>query len=215
MRFKLSSILFILFAFVANTGFSQTGNDTILFINGNTIITTVTEIIKSTDTTNGFINFINPKKTKKIKTVNEEQVFSITNSKGEELIYKYDTLAENEFTIEEMRYYIRGEQDAAKVIKGKGGFATNLIVSAAAGVTGSFLSPLVPFVAVGLLGILKVKIKEGSVSNPEYLKHEAYLQGYENEGKRKRKISTFLGGGIGLILGIIGTSIVLKVNEDE
>ncbi len=214
MRLKLSGYLILLFSFVAHFGFSQTGNDTILFINGDVIITTVTEIIRPTDTTNGFISFTKPKKPTKTKTVDYDRVFSITSSKGEELIYAYDTLEGNEHTVEEMRYFIKGEQDAAKAIKGNGGLITNFVLSTAACATGSFLSPIVPFAVSGILGLRKVKIKEGSVSNPEYLNHEAYLEGYEHEGKRKRKVKGLLGGTVGLVVGI-GTSIVLKANGDE
>jgi hypothetical protein len=38
--------------------------------------------------------------------------------------------------------------------------------------------------------------------------------GYEKEGKRKRKIKSILGGGIGLIVGL-GTSVILKANGDQ
>ncbi len=208
MRSKVSTIFIVMLGFIANISFSQNGNDTVLFINGNKIITTVT------DTTNGLITFKNPKKPKKFKTVDNDDVFSITNGKGEEIIYAYDTLTGNELTVEEMRYYIAGQQDARRVIKGRVGFWTNLLVSAGAGATGSFLTPIVPFAVAGILGLPKVKIKEGSVSKPEYANQDAYLMGYEKEGKRKRKIKSILGGGIGLIVGL-GTSVILKANGDQ
>ncbi len=205
MQVKLSTVFFV---FIANISVSQNGNDTILFINGNTVITTVT------DTTNGLISFIKPKKSKKIKTVDNDNVFSITNSKGTEIIYIYDTLTGNDLTVDEMRYYIRGEQDARKVIKGRAGFWTNLIVSTGACATGNFLTPIVPFAVAGLLGLPRVQIQEGSVSNPEYLNHDAYLMGYEREGRRKRKVKALLGGSIGLVVGI-GTSFILKATGNQ
>ncbi len=124
-----------------------------------------------------------------------------------------DTLG-NELSVEEMRYYIAGQQDARKAIKGRGGFWCNMLVSAGAGVTGSFLTPVVPFAVAGLLGLPHVKVKDGTASNPEYLKQDAYLMGYEHEGKRKRKLKAIIGGGIGLIIGL-GTSVILKATDNE
>jgi hypothetical protein len=214
MKLKLFTFFLVIFWLSANKSFSQSGTDTILFINGTTVITAVTEIVKATDSTEGLVSFVNPKKTKKIKTVDSDRIFSITNSKGESLIYNYDTLDGNEMTVDEMRYFIRGQQDARKVIKGWGGMSANFLLSLGAGATGSFLTPVVPFAVAGLLGLPSVKTKKGSVSNPEYLSHDAYLEGYEREGKRKRKVKSLLGGTVGLVLGL-GASIVLKANGDE
>lgn len=154
-----------------------------------------------------------PQKLRKSKTVDSDRIFSITTKDGECLVYVQDTLG-NELSLEEMRYYIAGQQDARKAIKGRGGFWANMAVSAGAGVTGSFLTPVVPFAVAGLLGLPRVKIKEGSVTNPESLNHDAYLMGYEHEGKRKRKLKALIGGGIGLFIGF-GTSIILKATGDE
>lgn len=207
MQLNLYIFLILLIGFTANTGFSQNGNDTILFINGDIVITTVT------DTTQGLISFKKPEKFTKIKTVDSDRVFSITNSKGESLIYGYDTLG-NELTVEEMRYYIRGQQDARKAIKGYGGLAINALLSLGAGATGSFIVPVVPFAVAGLLGLPHVKVKKGTASSPECLNQDAYLEGYEHEGKRKRKIRSLVGGTVGLAIGL-GASIVLKANGNE
>lgn len=206
MHLKLTTILIVLLGFIVAKGFSQNG-DTILFINGTTVISTIT------DTTNGLTTYIHPKKPKKSKTVDSDHIFSVTNKDGEHLVYMQDTLG-NELTIEEMRYFIRGQQDARKVINGRGGFAVNFLLSLGAGATGSFLTPIVPFAVAGLLGLPSVKIKNGSASNPEYLSHDSYLMGYEREGKRKRKIRSLLGGSIGLVVGL-GTAVILKKNGDE
>lgn len=207
MYLKLSIIFIVLLGFTAKKGFTQNGNDTILFINGTTVVSTIT------DTANGLTTYVHPKKPQKSKTVDSDRIFSVTNKGGERLVYKQDTLG-NELTVEEMRYYIAGQKDARKAIKGRGGFWTNMAVSAGAGITGSFLTPIVPFAVAGLLGLPHVKIKEGSVSDPENKNHDAYLMGYDHEGKRKRKVKALIGGGIGLFVGL-GTSFILKATGDE
>lgn len=207
MHIKLSILFIVLFGCVANKSFSQNSNDTLLFINGTRVISTIT------DTANGLTTYIHPKKPKKSKTVDSDRIFSVTNKEGERLVYKQDTVG-NELTVEEMRYYIAGQQDARKAIKGRGGFWTNMALSAGAGVTGSFLTPIVPFAVAGLLGLPRVKIKAGSVTNPESANQDAYMMGYEHEGKRKRKVKALIGGGIGLFIGL-GTSVILKASGDE
>ncbi len=201
----LSTIAFLLIAFV---GFSQTGTDTIVLLNGSSVITNII------DTTNGSVSFKNPKKSKKNSVIENDRIFSINNSKGETIIYTYDTILGNEFTIDEMRYFIRGEQDAQKGFKARGAFWGNLAVGAGAGATGLFFSPIAPFAFSALVGIPKIKIKKKTVSNPDYLNHDAYLMGYERVARKKRQLRSLLSGGIGLGLGL-GTSFILKNNNAE
>ena len=182
--------IFLLFILsLSKTGFSQTGKDTILLLNGNVIIANVI------DTTNGVTSIKNPKDSLKNIIVENDRIFSISNQNGESIMYVYDTVLGNEFTIDEMRYFICGEQDAEKGFKPRGAFWGNMVLGAAAGVTGSFFCPLPPFAFVALSGLPKVKIKHSSVSNIDYLKHDTYLMGYERVGRKMRKTSSLVGGG--------------------
>lgn len=201
-------ILFSLQFFFSKNGASQNGNDTILLLNGGIVITTVI------DTTNGTTVFKNPKNQMKTFAIENDRIFSISNSKGEFIIYEYDTIVGNEFTIDEMRYFIRGEQDAQKSFKARGAFWGNILIGAGAGVTGSLLSPIVPFAFSALVGLPKIKIKKKGVSNLEYLNHETYLMGYERVARKKRKIKSLIGGGVGLGVGL-GTYFILKANNAE
>lgn len=201
----LSIIAIMLFAIPA---FSQSGNDTILLLNGTTIITNII------DTTNASVSFKNPKHPKKNIVIENDRIFSIRNNNGETLIYSYDTILGNEFTIEEMRYFIRGEQDAQKGFKARGAFWGNLFVGAGAGLTGFFFCPIAPFAFTALSGVPKVKIKKGTVSDPECLNHPEYLMGYQRVGDKKRQLRSLVSGGIGLGVGL-GTFFVLKNNNAE
>ena len=77
------------------------------------------------DTLNGVTTLKNPKDSTKNIIVENDRIFSITNASGESIMYVYDTLIGNEFTIDEMRYFILGEQDAEKGFKAKGAFWIN------------------------------------------------------------------------------------------
>lgn len=197
-------LLFSLFLFLlVKFSVSQSPKDTIVLLNGNKF---VAEVI---DTTNGVTSIKDPKRGNKNFIIENDRIFSITDSTGEHIMYVYDTLIGNEFTIQEMRYFILGERDAEKGFKARGALFGNMALGAAAGVTGYFLCPLPPFAFTAFSGLPKVKIKHSTVSNIEYLKQEPYLMGYERVARKKRKIKSLIGGGIGLGVGL-GTFFVLQ-----
>jgi hypothetical protein len=205
---SFSTLLLIALLLFSKNTFSQADKDTILLLNGSILIANVI------DTTNGVTSIKNPKDSLKNIIIENDRIFSISNKKGESIMYVYDTVLGNEFTIDEMRYFICGEQDAEKGFKAKGAFWGNVLIGAAAGVTGSFFCPLPPFAFTALSGLPKINIKHNTVKNIEYLKHDTYLMGYERVGKKKRKISSLIGGGIGLGVGI-GTAIILHQTKND
>lgn len=209
MRNLLLLLLFLCsFIIKAQNTTKEVFKDTVLLLNGNTIIT------KVIDTTKGVTVMINPKKPDKRLMIDNERIFSIKNDTSETIMYVYDSLIGNEFTVDEMRYFMRGEQDAEAGFKARGAFYGNMALSAGAGVTGSFLSPIVPFVFAALVGIPKVKIKHSTVRDLNDLKHGPYLMGYERVARKKRKLRSLFGGGIGLAVGL-GTYGVLKATGNE
>lgn len=198
----------ILMMLLAKNGISQNGKDTILLLNGNVVTGTVI------DTTNGITSLKNPKDSLKNIIIENDRIFSISNPQGESVMYAFDSLIGNEFTIDEMRYFIKGEQDAEKGFKARGAFWTNMALGAAGAVTGSFLCPLPPFAFTALSGLPKVKIKHKTVSNMEYLTHDTYIMGYERVARKKRKTGSLLGGGIGIGVGL-GTFFILQGTNNE
>ncbi len=204
----MSKRLFFTF-FVSFLSFSIYGQkDTILLLNGTVIISEVV------DTTNGVTTIRDTKKPGRNMVIENDRIFSIKNTTGEHVIYAYDSIIGNEFSEEEMRYFIKGEQDAEKGFKARGALYGNLALGFASGVTGSFFCPIPPFAFIAMSGLPKVKIKHATVSNMEYLKQEAYLMGYERVARKKRKFQSMIGGGAGLVVGL-GTFGVLKATGNE
>jgi hypothetical protein len=201
-------LLFFLFSAFSVGSSAQTGKDTIVLLNGSVFYATVI------DTTGGVTSIKSKKNPDKNIIIENDRIFSIIDSTGEHLMYAYDTTLGNEFTIPEMRYFILGEQDAEKGFKANGAFFGNLALGAAAGVTGYFLCPIPPFAFTAFSGLPKVKIKHSTVSNLEYLKQETYLMGYERVARKKRKIRSLIGGGIGLGVGL-GTFFILKSTGND
>jgi hypothetical protein len=206
----LRSFLVAAFAIfiVAGKASAQDNKDTLVMLNGDVVVCTVL------DTTNGMTSIKNPKNPRKNILIENDRIFSINNQNGESVLYTYDTLIGNEFTIDEMRYFMRGEQDADKNFKANGCLAIGAAVGVLSGFTGSFFCPIPPFAFTALSGLPKVKIKLSTVSNPDYLKHDTYLMGYERVARKKRKLKSLIGGGLGLIVGF-GTYEGLKESGND
>ncbi len=203
-----SSIIAFATICISFISIAQEQKDTLLLLNGTTIISTIV------DTTNGVTTIKDLKKPGKNIVIENDRIFSIKNASGEQVLYVYDTIIGNEFTEEEMRYYIKGEQDAEKGFKSPGALYGNLALGLASGLTGSFFCPIPPFAFIALSGLPKVKIKHSTVSNIEYLKQDAYIIGYERVARKKRKFQSMIGGGVGLVVGL-GTYGVLKSTGNE
>jgi len=193
--------------FIQNT-YSQNFNDTILMLNGNIILTNV---IESNDS---LTRIVNPKKLTKNIIIENDRIFSIKNKTRERIIYEYDSVRGNDLTVDEMRYFILGEQDAQKGFKPRGALIGGIIIGAASGITGSFLSPIPPFAFSSLVGIPRVKVNRRVCSNPDLVHKEAYLLGYERVAIKKRRVQSLVGGGAGLIAGLVSWGI-LKGNGVE
>ncbi len=180
------------------------GLDTILLMDGNSIVCTVN------DSLTGAIHYLKSAKSKREKVVDYEDVFSISDTLGEWMLYEQDTLG-NDYTESEMRYFIYGQQDARNGNYARVPFAVNVVLSAAAGVFGvpglasNFWTLPMPFIVTGVSALRpnKIRVKEQYVSDLDYYNEPTYIQGYRVEAQRKRKVSAMIGGGIGLIGGLI------------
>lgn len=194
---------------LANSLFSQEKKDTILLLNGDLIPCKVIRVDNDNVVMKESENVVRE------FNIDRERIFSYsTTASGEHILYTYDTLQGNYFTIDEMRYFIRGEQDGKKGFKARPPFYTNLLIGAAGGITGSFFFPIPAFTFAILVGIPKVKINKNTVRRPEDLNHIPYIMGYERMARRNRKIQALVGGGIGIVAGL-GTFLILQASEKQ
>jgi hypothetical protein len=197
-------LLFVLLCYgtftrAQNTMPPSDSKDSILLNNGRYI---VAHII---DTTSFSVEIIKPNSRKK-KSIGilKENIFSIKfGATGKESVfYVYDTVAGNDFTVEEARRFIAGEQDAQNGYGALGTSAGGFVIGVASGTVLSFFAVIPPFIYGGLMSYKHVKIRHKSVKNLENVKHDAYLYGYSLVARRKRTIRAFLWGGIGVVVGI-------------
>ncbi len=134
-----------------------------------------------------------------------ENVFSVTDSLGRERIwYFHDTVFGNELTVQEMRWFIKGEQDARAAYRPRiatwGGFVFGAGASIAANleVNALFLPPV--YAAAMILP--RVHVTRGSLSDP-YLEGEPnYAYGYAKVGRTKRVVRSLLSTAAGIAVGV-------------
>lgn len=181
-------------------GYGQDKADTILFNSGRTLAAHVL------DTSGDKITIEKPKSSrhKKIE-IDRDQVFSIRyGSTGKEVVvYIYDTLIGNDYTIPEARLFIAGEQDAQKGFHAIGTSIGAFLVGAGSGfVTFSLIAFGPPFIYTGIMSYPRIKIRHKSVSNLSNVKADPYLYGYDNVARRKRTLRSLLWGSIGLVVGL-------------
>lgn len=202
---KISILLLFAISFSINCFSQNLPKDTIHLMNGELITGEVT------DTAAAGVKVKAQKKNRvKDMTIEGERIFSIKFNNGEEKIYYYqDTLVGNYLSIDEAKYFILGEQDAEKYYHARTTFAGGVLVGAASGCLGSLLSFVPPFAYAAGVAVPKIKIKN-AVTNPEFLKQDSYIMGYERVAKRKRTLGALYGSLIGLAAGFTAYGLFIR-----
>lgn len=204
MKLIVKSTFVFIFIFLLISKKSK-AQDEVLFISGD--YSTV-KVLDTMDYKKIIVNRTKKNGNIKKQTLFKEDIYSIRYDGSKEVvIYKQDTLEGEYFTPQEMRIYIQGEQDAAKGFKPVG----CAIGAGVAGLTGGlflgFFSPLLPAAYTVVAGsrLFWIKIKRKNVSNEAYLEEEVYKLGYEKEARNKRIQQSLIWGGVGVVLGAVGS----------
>ncbi|MES2838482.1 MAG: hypothetical protein V4667_13220 [Bacteroidota bacterium] len=176
--------------------------DTILLLNSQKVYG------KVIDTTKNLVKYqYIGKKGKQFESgIETERVFSIKYADGKEsLLYSPDSTNDEEFSVEDMRYFIKGQQDAYEHYKTKKSFYTGIGM----GLVGTYvvtpmviLSPVVPGIYSFVNGSRWMKIKKMKGATAEDLTKDTYLMGYTKVVRNKRIQSSLKGSAIGLAVGI-------------
>lgn len=141
------------------------------------------------------------------------RVFSITDeNKQENIIYQQDSTEGRYFSIDEMRTFIVGEQDAKKYFKSP----QSTIIAGAVGIANGLvfgpISPILSLPGAFIIGfgtsLIPSKIKTDNPEKEKLLKEFPYHDGYKRVGKSKKVRNGLLGAVGGTAIGII-TSIIV------
>lgn len=144
-----------------------------------------------------------------------ENIFSVTDSLGRERIwYFHDTLFGNDLTVDQMRYYIKGEQDARLGYKPfwpmLGGFVAGAGLTI--GLNLEMNSMLLPPIYAGAMALPRVHVTPGSVRDPYMEGEDNYAMGYARVGRGKRVVRTLLSTAAGVAVGLAVRQLVINPN---
>ena len=191
--------------------FAQEQMDTVYLMSGRT----VEGVVK--DTSNEKLKILIAKKGGGYKAdfIDQELIFSVKYKSGSERVfYVQDTLFGNYYTPNEVRYFLQGERDARRSYHCRLWIVGGFVAGFAGGYTGNALGLVAPFGYSAASVAFRVKIRPGSVSNPDYLRYDTYLMGYEKVARQKRIMRTLVAGAIGFTAGIVTQSIVTNAGAN-
>lgn len=179
--------------------------DKIILINGDVLD------VKNVELKDNKVSFqlLNKDKRKKI---HPERVFSVQYADGSEhIVFEPDPLDPSDFKPEEMRLFIKGEQDANLYYHNTG----NKIVSAAIGAGSGLLSIyglVVPALYSTIVGSFSPNVKKHEVSDPSLRDNLNYREGYERKCRDRKIRNSLIYGFGGFVVGFTAFAIFLPNN---
>lgn len=166
------------------------------------------------------VRYLQTRKNGKVRERAEptEEVFSVTDSLGRERIWYYhDTVFGNDLTVEQMRWFLKGEQDARKGYKpiwpmvGAFTVGAGLVIGLNWEMNGLFVPPIV----AGAMALPRVHVTPGSLSDPLMEGDEYYATGYARVGRSKRVIRTLISAFAGVAVGLAVRQLIINPNLDQ
>lgn len=204
---SLTIFLFVLFSAVR----SQSRTDRVLLMNGqelnvNVIGQSTLEVRYMARTSRGY----------KERSEPTTSVFSVTDTLGRERIwYFHDSLFGNDLTVDQMRWFIKGEQDARAGYRPiwpvLGGFV--LGAGLTMGLDLEVNSLAVPPVYAGLMALPRVYITPGSIRDDHMIGNDFYAYGYSKVGRGRRVTRSLLSTAAGVIVGLAVRQLVIDPNQ--
>jgi hypothetical protein len=165
----------------------------------------------------------------KIRKLDMFDVFSLLHdSTGEELLYRPDTVAGLDPTVDEARDYIKGEKYAALVYRKPLNMISGIAVGAASGfLLDAFYGLIAPAVYPAILGQFTPKLKHAPYDRYSFdertytfkplepgtppqniVVSDAFHAGYGKKARNMKIKNSLIGGGIGFALGVTALLIV-------
>ncbi|NND77569.1 MAG: hypothetical protein HKN39_05250 [Flavobacteriales bacterium] len=139
------------------------------------------------------------------KSLYKDRIFSIINENGEEsVLYSTNLLIGDDYSVQEMRYFIYGESDATNGYNAKPTFYGGLAIGAAGGYgfQGGIIYPfMIPLGYTLTMQIPFIKIRQETITDHQNTYHETYKIGYEKTARTRKTINALLGSLLGAAIG--------------
>lgn len=142
--------------------------------------------------------------------VEPAEVFAIHYPDGtKEVMYEYNEVLGNYYTVPEMQDYIIGERDAIMRFKAKRAFWGGVAAGAVGGFAwqNSIFTVTTPLVWTGIVAIPVIRIKDRHMSDPT-LRTEPYKAGFAKTARTKNMLKGLQGSVIGTVAGALIYAVV-------
>ena len=184
---RLLLLLFVLMSFQTRA------QDTLLLMNGREMNC---RILADTGTVFEF-ELVKPNGKVKLRELHKNDVFSVKKAGQQEVIlYAQDELLGDIYSTDEMRFYLAGEHDARENFSAWPTFAVGFALCAGISLWGGdgYITAVGPPILYTMIQLVpKIKIREKTMSRPEYKYNDIYADGYEPP-ERSRKLFRAMGG---------------------
>jgi hypothetical protein len=195
----------IFLSFLLSWNFCLKAQDTLVMLSGKTIIA------KNVELGGYYLSYHTMKEKSKEKHISLENVFSIKYAgKNERVIYEADSLEPDDYNIDQMRMYIKGEQDAIKYYRNNLN-KVGAFVFGGASAYFSFYGIIGPAVFSTVIGSFTPALEKQKVSDPVLLHADEYRAGYEKKIRENKTKNAILYGLAGFATGV-ATFVVIKNN---
>lgn len=199
---KLSLLSFLLFLV-----FNTLGQDTIVHRNGSVFIV---ELIKESE--HQIVYKLWDQGNSRTFKLDKKSIFSIRKKKQDpEIVYHYNPEIGNKCQVDEMRLFIKGEQDAQEFSSPVSN-TLSIIGGAAGGYVlgqGGILGITAPMVVPVLINIFPPGIKKKTVRDNRFSSIEAYRAGYLREARKKRYFKSLILSSIAMGVSTAVTALVI------
>ncbi|MEY4594696.1 MAG: hypothetical protein RIQ47_1106 [Bacteroidota bacterium] len=176
--------------------------DTIVFINGKQV---AAQSVQVSDYSVDYRTVYG-----KLKHADAYRIFSVRKAEGQEqIVYRPDPNDSIDFSIEQMRLFIKGEQDAEKYFRGHGNKVVSFGFGFASSLMGWFGLAGPPIYST-VIGSFSPNMEKARVSDEAYRSVPEYCEGYQRKSRDKKIRNSFLSGMAGFAAGIIVLSTLVK-----
>lgn len=173
--------------------------------------------INSEDSEKVFLQIITKKGKNKEIGMWKDRIFSITTNGKEKFYYEADTTDEEQYSIEEMRMYIFGQQDANLNHKTPLPIITSAVVSGTLtfllGTENNALLLTAPAIGAILGSIVQDnRPKPKNARNSKVLANPSYIEGYRKTARSKKILNSIKSS---VISGLVGATAGLIVHSNN
>jgi len=196
MKYFFPVLLFLIAA-------SVSAQDKIILINGNILE------VRNVTIKDNIISYQKMKREKR-KKINPYRVFSVEYANGtEEVVFVTDPLDPNDFKPEEMRMFIKGEQEAKLYYHNTGNKIAAGVIGAGAGML-TIYGIVVPALYSTVVGSFSPNVYKHKVSDPALRENLNFREGYERKCRDRKIRNSLLFGFGGFFLGFTAYAILLN-----